>query len=165
MKKKVVSVFIFISLCIIILATIADPNKELTINEIFAMFKKTIYLEYEQNINNLKEIDILGPATLKNTDARDCAYTDRKKMQKIIDYLNVIPLVQANKNELPNKSPDLSIRFFDINDNIVGCIYIYGQVFIEDTYTGELYRSKNIHIIEGLENIQFGTQGDGSMNT
>ena len=73
----------------------------------------------------------------------------------MIDYLNNIPLVQADKKELPNKSPDLSIRFFDLNDNIVGCIYIYGQVFIEDTTTRKLYRSRKVNIIEGLENIKF----------
>lgn len=82
MKKIVVPICIFIMLCIIVLVTIVDPNKELTINEVFAMFKKTEYLEYEQNLNNLKEIDVLGPVTLKNTDARDCAYTDRKKCRR-----------------------------------------------------------------------------------
>ena len=70
-------------------------------------------------------------------------------------YLNKIPLVKADRRDVPSKSADVMISFYDVNGEMVGSIWVYGQVFIENRNTGEMYRSRDETIIDGLEALNF----------
>jgi len=146
------------ALCVaLFLSLILDPsgNGKLELNEIAAKFKPTIYFNYKINIDNIKETEVNGAITLKHADKKRHIYTEQHKIQKTISYLNTIPLAEASRDELPNKSPDVTIHFKGFNEETVGFIRIYGEVFIEDGLTGKLYRSKKNLIIEGIENMDF----------
>ena len=154
MKKIVLIILICFSLfCILaFLSTYFDPNRELILNEIKAMFKPTVEYELEVNIEEIEYVLIIGAIDSPHPDIGRSEYIDKQKIKKIIQYFNDLSLVEANKDELPNMSADAFVEFYDHNDKPIGGVAMYGQDFVEIKH--ELYRSKT-SVIKGLENIDF----------
>lgn len=157
--KKIIFISL-ISLCILFIVLFlflysCPGNTKLILNEIKASFKSTVYLNYQPNIDDIEEVKIFGAITLYNTDKENQIYIDKFKIQRIIEYLNSIPLTEATQAELPNKSPDVSIAINNVKGTKIGNIWIYGQVFIEDKINRKLFRIKNDSdwVIEGIEKI------------
>jgi len=136
----------------------SSPNRKLIIDETLAMFKPTVHLKYHQSIDDIKEIELSGIFVAQHADEKrrgDYILTNKHKIQKVIDYLNRIPLAKATEDELPNKSADGSIKIYNVNGKEVGNFIIYGQVFIKDLITQKLYRSKKDWIIDGIGKMEF----------
>ena len=156
MKRKIIIILVMCILGLLVCCVMLDPNREFMINEIKSVFKPTVYLNYEKNIAELDRVEVFGgAATMQSADELDYIYTDKNKIQKIIGYLNKIPLVKADRRDVPSKSADVMISFYDVNGEMVGSIWVYGQVFIENRNTGEMYRSRDETIIDGLEALNF----------
>ena len=83
-------------------------------------------------------------------------YLPKVYIKQIINYLNGLKLVEVQEDELPNKSPDYFIYYYDGKD-VMKRFIIYGEVFIKDLENKKLYRVKNPKpgIITGLENLTF----------
>lgn len=145
--KKIIIVVPIILICIlcIILDIIFDPNVKLMVNEILAMFKPTVYLHYQVDIDEVKEVDIGGVVNRR--------YREKSTIKEMVNHLNHIPLAKVSRDELASMSPDVMILFRNNNENIIGRIWIYGDVFIEDPDSGKIYRSKTERILEELFGI------------
>lgn len=167
MNKKFISVLsiscciiVFIGFCIIVfiglfLMNFSNKN-DLNLNEIKAYFKHTIFLDYHPDIDEIYEVQIGGAINLSSYDATrhgNAIYNKKHNIEQITNYLNLISLVEATEDELPNKSPDSYIQYFDNNGQIVGSFIIYGQIFIKDIINKKLYRIKKTKtgIVKGLE--------------
>ena len=149
-------IFLLFAICItLFLLTYFDHNRKLMLNEFFSMFRPTVFFDYQIDMDTIKEVEIMGTVPMQQADDGGFTFSNKHKIIGIFSYLNEIPLVKADRSELPNMSPDLIIRVSDGNEEVIGTIWIYGQVFIENRDNGELYRSKRYRIIEGLENIEF----------
>lgn len=159
-----VILILLVILCIFLLSELLKilrqppgVDRKLMMDEFIGMFKHTKYFKYQIDVDDIAKVEILGAITLRHTDGKSHIYTDKEKIRKIIDYFNKIPLAEAESSEVPNMSPDVEIRISNENDDFIGVIWIYGQVFIEDRLNeGQLYRSKYPRngIIEGLENLE-----------
>ena len=121
-----------------------------------AMFKPTVYLDF--NADNIQEVRVGRTDIIQNADEKRedyYVYIDKRKIQKIIDYLRNMKLAEATRDELPNKSADFSIGVINNNGEVVIGMAIYGQSFIEVMADKKLYRSKKDWIIEGIEKMEF----------
>ena len=153
----VLTVFgIFCVLATIIFITDEPSNRKITINEISRFFKPTKFLNCQLNIDEVDKVRIVGTTGLNSPDEGYEIYTDKGKIQKLLDYLNSIPFVAAKKEDLPNMSSDVRIHFKDVSGESIWNISVYGQVYIVDHATGEvLMRKDNTWIIDGIENLDF----------
>lgn len=123
----------------------SDPNYELKMNEIKAYFKKTVYLDHAPEYDKISEIQIYSLTELQNCDKfldGNAIFNTKDHIQSITECLNSIKLVEASYDELPNKSADGSIRYYDNEGNMVMQLGLYGGVFIKDAYNDKLYRTK-----------------------
>lgn len=149
MKKLLSGITILlVALCIIVFLDIYfDPsgNAKLELNEILAKFKPTVYLNFAFNANEIGKVEFQGMSVSD--------FTNQQKIEKLISYLNDISLAKAKRVELPNRSSDAQVTFYDVHGKKLIAYAIYGQVFIEDLNTNQLYRSKKVWIIEGVENL------------
>lgn len=156
MKKNV---FITCLLCSVVLMGYIyttwrlSDNYKLDMNEIKAYFKTTVHLDYQPDIEKIKEIQIGGTFST----FYKAVYTDKIYIEEITHYLNNLELVKANADELPNKSPDSYVQYYDNDETLVGNFVIYGEVFIKDVNHQQLYRIKTTHegIVEGIEKLLY----------
>jgi len=145
---------IFCILAVLYFLLNPSGDGKLILNKIAIIFQSTQFLDYQIDINDVEEVEIMGAVDLHGTDKGNYIYTNKEKISGIIDYLNSIPLVTAHRDELPNMSPDITIQFSNAEKNQTGSIWVYGQVFIEDRISGELYRCKQGNqIIEEIEKL------------
>lgn len=161
MKKYIISVVIAVTVAVgFVICLKSDLNLELEINELKAYFRERAYLDYYPNPEEIGRIEIGGMISMSEYDEKikgTSVYTGKEHIKQITDYLNGIVLVEAEEEELPNKSPDSSIAYIDNNGNKDKLFVIYGRAFIKDENTGKLYRAKNAHMdfVQGLENMDF----------
>lgn len=163
MNKKmfVLPIFgiIILGFCIWFMLT-SSSNGELALSEIKAYFRHTVNLNFHPDLGEISEVQIGGAISMlgyESTKYGNAIYNKKQHMEQITDYLNTISLVESMEDELPNKSPDVFIQYFDDKGNLIKNFIIYGQVFIKDVNNKKLYRIKkpNIGIIKGLEKLDF----------
>lgn len=168
MIKKHKCIFI-VALCFIILCVICSsisiwyelyksPNRDLTKAELKAYFRPTIHLNFYPDADEIGEVQIGGAVSMSYYDKSEhgnAIYNKKQYIKQITEYLNNIKLAKSTKEELPNISPDSFVQYFDNNGELIKNYIIYGQVFIQDSDTGILYRVKNTRIIKGLEGLKF----------
>lgn len=159
MKRKILFILILsiIVLCIcLFFSCSSSDNANLELNEIKAYFRPNISLTYYPNIVEISEVRIGGTASMPYYDMFEhgCAiYNNKNNIEQITDYLNNLNLVNSSEDELPNKSCDSFIQYYDNNGNLVKNLLIYGEIFVKDVNNNKIYRIKktNVGIIEGLE--------------
>lgn len=142
-----------------VISDTSDPNYELEMSEIKAYFKKTVYLDYAPEYDKISEIQIYSLAEMQNCDKyRDgnAIFNTKDHIKSITECLNSIKLVEASYDDLPNKSADCSIRYYDNEGNMVMQFVLYGGVFINDVYNDKLYRTKYTKddIIEAISTLE-----------
>ena len=160
-SKKIVfslSSVIIIFTLVLGLGLVLSPNRELEIDEIKAYFRPTVSLDFQPDFENVIKIVIDGKVYMPYCDTYEkgnAVYKTKVHIEQITNYLNELKLVEAQKEELPNKSPDYFIYYYDKSD-VIKRFVIYGDVFIEDLEDKKLYRVKNTKsgIITGLENLK-----------
>ena len=121
-------------------------NYYLARNEFLALFKPTIFLHMEFDLESVEYLNF--SSTIYNGNVYD-----KDTIQETLDYLNDLPLVLSSKEEIPNVSADAYMYFADSEKNAYW-LYLYGEVFIEDLQKQEIFRVKHgNHIITELEEI------------
>lgn len=138
----------------------SDPNCDLEVNEIKAYFRNSVSLEYNPNMDEIGEVQIGGTIRMKSCDLTErgnAVYNNQQHIEQITKCLNDMVLVEAAEDELPNKSPDSYVQYYDNVGVLVKNLVIYGRVFIEDVKNSKLYRIKkfNTDIIRELESLDF----------
>ena len=147
-KGLLIVAILFLVLCTwIFLLIFLEPagNRTLALNEMKALFKPTVHLEVPLNANDIAKISFSG-LSLPDT-------TDQKKIEKLLSYLNKISLAKADRSELPGRSPDATIFFYDAYERKIMSYSFFGEVFILDTTTDQLYRSKHDWVITEIEKL------------
>ena len=140
-KKK----YIFIPIVFVLIASalcccsIVSGNFVLEINELKAHFLPTVHISYAPEIKDIERVEI-GGAILAKVGKR--VYSDGSDIMRITKLLNDIPFVEGKTDELPNKSADSYIQYYDKDGERVKSFVIYGEVFIEDVDRDTLYRIK-----------------------
>lgn len=163
MRKYIIAILIFL---IILFGALMGlkvnllNNYKLELNEIKAYFKDQVHLDYYPDLEKIDSIQIGGAISMIWYDKKtkgNSIYTEKKNLKQITDYLNNLSLVESTEDELPNKSPDIYIQYFDINNNLDKNFVIYGRVFIKDVNNKMIYRIKNANtdIVQGLEQLDF----------
>lgn len=165
--RKNIFVFAFaviaaITVCIVCLfiSLMLSENGDLALNEIKAYFRRTVYLDFHPNVDEIYEIQVGGTVSLQIYDSyeRDCAiYNTTRHIEQITDYLTTLKLAEATEEELPNKSCDSFIQYYDKNGTLIRNFLIYGEIFIKDVNNKKIYRIKSTGsgIIDGLEELDF----------
>lgn len=163
MKAKVF--FVIICCCVIVGIGIwvlpgSIKNGNLIMSEIKTNFRHTVFLDYYPESDTIKEVEIGGAINMTDCDLKkngNSIYNQKQHIEQITDYLNTIALVNSTKEELPNKSPDSYIQYFDNNGILMGNFLIYGQAFIEDAINDKVYQVKRnkASIIQELEKVDF----------
>ena len=136
----------------------SDSNGELQKNEIKAYFRPTVYLDYHPDLNEVSEIKIGGTISMSYESVKSVYIFNQKQyIEQITDCLNSLKLAEVKDDELPNKSPDSFVQYYDNNGELVKNFIIYGTVFIKDVDCQKLYRIKytNYDIVSQLENLKF----------
>lgn len=161
-KRKVITALL---ICSILMLTCAlyiylSDNGKLELGTIGACYRETVYLNYHPYMENIGEIHIGGTVSMPFCDTSELGkaiYNKKEHIKKITDYLNAVPLVKASEDELPNKSPDSYIQYFDDKGALINNFIIYGQIFLKDVNNNKLYRIKEYDsgLIEGLEKLNF----------
>lgn len=146
MKKGLIALVLYFAYFSIVTYFFSGINGKLIKDEFIDWFKPTVSLECSLNVDDIQEVEVFS---------RDHVYTDKKTIKKLIDYLNEIPLAEATREELPNRSADEQITFYSASGRELGAYVFYGQVFIMDLTTEKLYRSKKDWLIEGVEKLIF----------
>ncbi len=147
-KGLLIVAILFLVLCTwIFLPIFSGPvgNRKIALNEMKALFKPTVHLEVPLNANDIAKVSFSG-LSLPDT-------TDQKKIEKLLSYLNEISLAKADRSELPGRSADAAILFYDVYDREIMAYAIYGEVFILDIATDQLYRSKHDWVITEIEKL------------
>lgn len=151
-----INTFYYSIMYLFIFSCSSSDNANLELNEIKAYFRPNISLTYYPNIVEISEVRIGGTASMPYYDMFEhgCAiYNNKNNIEQITDYLNDLNLVNSSEDELPNKSCDSFIQYYDNNGNLVKNLLIYGEIFVKDVNNNKIYRIKktNVGIIEGLE--------------
>lgn len=163
MKIKILSI---IAICIMVigicvwLMSVSFSNNTLMLGELKAYFQRTISLNFHPNMDKVSEVQIGGAVSMTFCDTYkygNAVYNKRHHMEQITDYLNTLPLVESTVDELPNKSSDAFIQYYDEEGNLAHNFVLYGQIFIKDVNNQKLYRVKRNGggIIEKLEKLNF----------
>lgn len=163
MKIKILSI---IAICIMVigicvwLMSVSFSNNTLMLGELKAYFQRTISLNFHPNMDKVSEVQIGGAVSMTFYDTYkygNAVYNKRHHMEQITDYLNTLPLVESTVDELPNKSSDAFIQYYDEEGNLAHNFVLYGQIFIKDVNNQKLYRVKRNGggIIEKLEKLNF----------
>lgn len=121
---------------------------------IFNSFNSYIHLNYSDKIDFIEEIHIIGTADIKKADENNCIYKDKQKIQKILEYLDSIPLIKSDRSTKSFGSPNIFIGIYGKNKNPIETITVYEGGYIINTKSGR-YESKWENIIRGIENIDF----------
>ena len=141
-KKKtyiiILIVFVLIASALCCYALVSE-NAVLEMNEIKAYFVPTVHISYAPETKDTERVEI-GGAVLDEDSKR--VYTDSEDIARITKLLNDIPLVEAKTDELPNKSPDSFIQYYDKYGEQIQSFVIYGLAFIKDVDRDTLYRIK-----------------------
>lgn len=163
MKAKVF--FMMVCCCVIVGIGIwvlpgSIKNGNLIMSEIKTNFRHSVFLDYYPESDTIKEVEIGGAINMTDCDLKkngNSIYNQKQHIEQITDYLNTIALVSSAKEELPNKSPDSYIQYFDNNGILTGNFLIYGQAFIEDAINDKVYQVKRnkASIIQELEKMDF----------
>ena len=144
------------------------------LGELKAYFQRTISLNFHPNMDKVSEVQIGGAVSMTFYDTYNygnavsmtfydtynygnAVYNKKHHMEQITDYLNTLPLVESTVDELPNKSSDAFIQYYDEEGNLAHNFVLYGQIFIKDVNNQKLYRVKRNGggIIEKLEKLNF----------
>lgn len=143
----------------LIICDTSNPNYDLELNEIRSYFKKTVYLNYIPDYEQISEVQVYSLTEMKHYDEYEkgnSIYKTQLHIQEITKSLNSIKLVEATYDELPNKSADSSIRYYDNRNSLVKLFVLYGGCYIKDVYNDRLYRTKGAtDIIESLSKLEF----------
>lgn len=164
-KKIFKYIFLFIIICSIVCGAIVfqrlfqSPNSQQMKNEIKAYFKPTVYLDYNPCIDEIGKIKIGGTISMSYYDEmenRNAVYTNLHNIDKVTNYLKSIPLVNADKNELPNMSPDSYIQYYDKDGNQIKNLIIFGKTFIKDVDSNKIYKIKynGAKVLKKLEKLK-----------
>ena len=158
--KKFIFLLVILVFVFALVFPFLSPNWTLEINEIKAYFRPGVSLDFHPDFENVEKVVIGGPAVQMShydtSENGNAVYLTKMHIRQITDYLNEQEFVKTQEDELPNKSPDYFINYYD-EKGIIKRFTIYGEVFIKDLEEEKLYRIKNTKkgIMEGLKNLEF----------
>jgi len=137
MKKHIIKFTIGLAaVTFLVIGVITDSNFPLAKNQFLTLFRPTVQMDLQVDLEQIKEIRLNGLIDLESS------FTDKAEIQKVIDCLNGIVWVESKRDELANISPDVWISFIDYDDNIMRYLCIYGGGIMEDRENNAFFRSK-----------------------